>query len=139
METVTAGYSGTPLVKKMGLKAGMMAHVENAPEGYLKYVLDALPHGLILNHAGQEELDFIHYFSKRAAELERDFPRLMRSIKKNGMVWISWPKKASKISTDLDENRIWGLGLAVGLVDVKVCAIDEQWSGLKFVIPVKDR
>jgi hypothetical protein len=134
-----AGYSGTPLLKKLGIKEGMSVVVLNAPTGYFESVLGPLPEAVVLVDQLVSELDFIHYFCLRADDLERDFPKLMAAIKKTGMVWISWPKKASKMVTDVSENLIRDMGLAIGLVDVKVCAVDENWSGLKFVYRTKDR
>jgi hypothetical protein len=135
-----AGYSGTPLIKKLGIKEGMTLAILGTPKGYLEETLGPLPDGctlLVKTEPGR--LDFLHGFVTWKAELERDFPAWMISIQKNGMIWISWPKKAAKVPTDLDENVIREMGLGIGLVDVKVCAVDEKWSGLKFVYRVKDR
>jgi len=85
------------------------------------------------------ELDFIHAFFADAAKLEEGFPKLMKALKPTGMLWVSWPKKASKMPSDLDENIVREIGLAAGLVDVKVIAVDENWSGLKFVYRLRDR
>lgn len=132
----TAGYSGTPLHKKLGIKAGDKAWVSGAPNGY----------ELELQKAGEfhlapklADVDFAHVFTASRAELARDFPKLKSALKPAGMVWVSWPKKSSGVKTDLDENIVRDLGLKAGLVDVKVCAVDEVWSGLKFVFRLKDR
>jgi hypothetical protein len=133
-----AGYSGTPLIKKLGIKEGMKVAILHPPEGYVDQVLGPLPEGVIASD-GLQGLDFVHYFVSWHADLQRDFPALKAAIQKNGMIWISWPKKAAKLPTDLDENSIRDTGLEIGLVDVKVCAVDEKWSGLKFVFRIKDR
>jgi hypothetical protein len=136
MEPV-AGYSGTPLVSKLGIKAGMSVAFVHAPATYLETVLGPLPDGVTVgNWDGQGAFDCIQYFCSWRADLERDLPLLMASIQRNGMIWISWPKKAAKMPGDLDENLLREVGLPTGLVDVKVCAVDAQWSGLKFVIRV---
>jgi len=131
--TPSAGYSGTPLAKKLGLKAGLKVCFINEPSGYAKTL------GMTNTKWPAKELDFAQFFTKRAAELRKEFPVLVASIKPNGMIWISWPKKSSKVESDLDENVIRDIGLAAGIVDVKVCAVDETWSGLKFVKRLKDR
>ncbi len=130
---MSAGYSKRPLADKLGLKAGMRVAVINAPEGYP--ALDAVE----VVDLPAEKLDFIHFFTKSRAELDAQFPKLKAALAVAGTLWISWPKKAAKIETDLDENIIRETGLAMGLVDVKVAAIDAVWSGLKFVYRLKDR
>ena len=129
----TTGYSETPLPKKLGIKEGGHSAILNAPPGYAK--------SLGVNAASElkPDLDFIQFFTKSRAELEKQLPRLRKAIEPDGMIWISWPKKSSKIATDLTEDIIRDTALALKLVDVKVCAVDETWSGLKLVIPVKDR
>ena len=134
----TAGYSKTPLAKKLGIKEGFTLQIINEPEGYYALFKD-LPVDIHFTKDPKLKKDFIHYFTKSATELKRDFPSLKQSLVQNGMLWISWPKKASKVVTDVDENVIREVGLKNGLVDVKVCAVNEIWSGLKFVIRVKDR
>jgi hypothetical protein len=129
----TAGYSGTPLPKKLGIKDGANSAILNAPDGYAKSL------GVKAASELKCDLDFIQFFTKSRAELEKQLPRLRRSIKPHGMIWISWPKKSSKVETDLTEDIIRDTALALKLVDVKVCAVDETWSGLKLVIPVKER
>lgn len=137
MSAATAGYSGTPLWKKLGLKPGMRIDAIGAPVPYTD-LTGPLPEGAAMV-ADREGLDFIHYFTKEKAALERDFPLLRDRIHKAGMIWISWPKKASKVPTDITEDVIRGMGLAAGMVDVKVCAVDATWSALKFVFRLKDR
>jgi hypothetical protein len=134
----TAGYSGTPLEKKLGFKEGIKARIANQPDHYFD-LFEALPKTIEFSHEKKLKKDFIHYFARQAKELERDIMSLKNEIVANGIIWISWPKKSSKISTDITEDTIRNLALANGLVDVKVCAVDEIWSGLKLVIPVKDR
>ena len=133
-----AGYSKTPLWKKLGLKEGYRACVLNAPEDYFE-LIDGMPEGVVWLTRRARDLDFIHLFAKESAVIEKALPKLMHHIKKNGMIWISWYKKSAKIPTDLNEDIIRGLALSLGLVDVKVCAVDEKWSGLKIVIRKENR
>jgi len=135
---MTAGYSGTPLVKKLGIKPGFRTAILNPPDNYPK-TLGELPAKVLLLDPPQPPLDFIQFFTKERATLKAQFPHLKSLLAKTGMLWISWPKKSSKIPSDLDENIIRETGLQNGLVDVKVCAVDENWSGLKFVYRLKDR
>lgn len=135
---MTAGYSGTPLVRKLGIKPGFVILVLNAPDNYAE-TLGSLPDSVTQSDTLTGRLDFIQLFTKERAELEMYFPDLKSALASNGMLWISWPKKASKVPTDLDENIIREIGLANGLVDVKVAAMDAVWSGLKFVFRVEDR
>lgn len=132
-----AGYSGTPLHKKLGIKSGQKVWFSGAPSGYQE----------VFRHAGRvavatklgKDLDFLHFFTASRTTLDREMPRLRDSLKSDGMLWISWPKKSSEVPSDLDENIVREIGLKAGLVDVKVCAVDETWSGLKFVYRLKDR
>jgi hypothetical protein len=133
-----AGYSGTPLVKKLGIKPGFALHVIQSPTDYFNW-LHPLPEGVDIKTKLSGELDFIHLFVKDQKSFQQGFKKSRKHLKKDGMLWISWPKKSSGVITDLDENIIRDFGLKEGLVDVKVCAVDETWSGLKFVIRVKDR
>jgi hypothetical protein len=132
-----AGYSGTPLAKKLGIKEGFAIAVINAPEYYFDLFTD-LPQVNIVKDSKKKK-DLIHYFVKEQKQLIKDILKLKAGIEQNGAIWISWPKKASKVETDITEDTIRNLALQNGLVDVKVCAVDEVWSGLKLVIPVKDR
>jgi len=134
---VTAGYSGTPLPKKLGLKPGIRAAVLHAPKHYAK-LIGPVP-GVRLVSRMSPGMDFLHVFFTRGKDLAAEFPKLKKALDSAGMLWISWPKKSSKLETDLDENLVRAIGLSHGLVDVKVCAVDEDWSGLKFVYRVKDR
>ena len=133
-----AGYSSTPLAKKLGLKAGMTAVCLNAPAHY-NDLLAPVPHPITWHEQLLPGLDFIHFFTKSQQELGEQLPLLEAALAKDGLLWISWPKKAAKVATDLNGNIVRELGLATGLVDVKVAAVDEVWSGLKFVYRVKDR
>ena len=132
-----AGYSGTPLLKKLGIKAGMKVAIINPPEDLPKE-LSNIPKVKIAAKP-MKDMDFILYFTESKKEFEKNFPKFGAAFVSNGMLWIGWPKKSSKMPTDLNENIIRDFGLVNGLVDVKVCAIDEKWSGLKFVIRLKDR
>lgn len=133
-----SGYSGTPLAKKLGIKEGFTIKLVNEPEYYFK-LFDDLPAGLKKSADRKSKKDFIHYFTKSAAQLNTEIKQLRHEMEENGMLWISWPKKSAKLETDLNENIVRDTGLRNGLVDIKVCAVDETWSGLKFVIPLKDR
>ena len=134
----TAGYSGTPLAKKLGIRNGFRIRVVNHPPGYFDLFTD-LPLEIKILEEKKTRKNLIHYFTKQFKELQRDIVPLRNEIEDNGMIWISWPKKASKVPTDITEDLIRSLALSNGLVDIKVCAVDDTWSGLKLVIPVKDR
>lgn len=133
-----AGYSQRPLVEKLGIKSGFKILLFNAPKDY-DQILGKLPDGTVQAHLRKGPLDFIQFFTKEKSELDRNFPVLMKILDYKGMLWISWPKGSSKVNTDLTENVVREIGLKHGLVDVKVCAVDEIWSGLKFVYRLKDR
>ncbi|MDN5204170.1 DUF3052 family protein [Fulvivirgaceae bacterium BMA10] len=134
-----AGYSGTPLVKKLGIKEGFKIHPYNQPDHYFE-LLEDLPESIeIIERPEDEELDFVHLFVTDKDKLEDQLLSLKKKIKKNGMIWVSWPKGKSKIPTDVKDSIVRETGLSTGLVDIKVCAVDEDWSGLKFVYRVKDR
>lgn len=134
----TTGYSGTPLAKKLGIKENFRIHLINAPDYYLRLFTD-LPANLYFENDKDSEIDLIHFFTKSQNEYKLLLPQLKSRIKSNGSIWISWPKKSSKVPTDITEDIIRGFALQTGLVDIKVCAVDETWAGLKLVIPVKDR
>jgi len=133
----SAGYSGTPLHKKLGIKPGDHAWFCGAPSGYEEALQKT--GGFEVARKLSKDLDFLHFFTASRTTLNREAPRLRNSLKSDGMLWISWPKKSSGVATDLDENIVREIGLKAGLVDVKVCAVDETWSGLKFVYRLKDR
>ncbi len=134
----TAGYSGTPLAKKLGIKPGFRVELINAPDHYFKLFSD-LPPDIVLTHYPDELKDLIHVFVDHKATYFELLPVIKDQIVQNGTIWISWPKKSSKVPTDLNENIIRDYALETGLVDVKVCAVDEVWSGLKLVIRLADR
>lgn len=133
-----AGYSGTPLGKKLGFKPGFIVKLVNAPSHYLGLFSD-WPADIQLDDSDDITKDAIHYFVKDNSNLEATLVALRDEIKMNGMIWVSWPKKTSGVVSNVTENLIRELALKNGLVDIKVCAVDEIWSGLKLVIPVKDR
>jgi hypothetical protein len=130
------GYSGTPLVQKLGIKAGARLHFV-APPPQLPDLLGPLPDGAEMTTRGA--LDFALLFTTKLSELTRTFPKLRDRLEADGALWVSWPKKSSGVATDLNENVVREFGLTAGLVDVKVCAIDDTWSGLKFVRRLSDR
>jgi hypothetical protein len=133
-----AGYSGTPLIKKLGIKSGFEVAFLNAPKNFAKQL--ELPPGVkITSPSNNKDLDLIILFVTSHKTLSSVFALYSERIKPAGMLWVSWPKKTSGVQTDLNENVVRDIGLASGLVDVKVCAIDEVWSGLKFVFRLKDR
>lgn len=132
-----AGYSGTPLVKKLGIKPGFNIAFVNAPSGFAKE-LD-LPSNVTVNLRPGKPLDFAQLFVKSEKELKTKFSEYAKRLNASGMLWVSWPKKSSGVTTDLSEGIVRAIGLAAGLVDVKICAVDDVWSGLKFVFRLKDR
>jgi Protein of unknown function (DUF3052) len=136
------GYSGTPLPKKLGIKPGFRVQLVAAPmdvQAELREAVAACEMVPVAKSDDQGALDFAMVFTKSQAELKKEFRRLTKPLRPAGMLWVSWPKKSSGVPSDLDENRVREIGLAAGLVDVKVCAVTETWSGLKFVRRVKDR
>ena len=132
------GYSGTPLFKKLGIKANHKVYLQNPPDNYFA-LLGGLPENVIFLDALNDKADLIHIFAERAEEMENALLTLKDEIVKNGSIWVSWYKKAAKIPTNITEDVIRNTALAIGLVDVKVCAVDEKWSGLKLVIRVENR
>ena len=132
------GYSGTPLAKKLGIKSGFKAKLVNSPLYYIQLFTD-MPAEIYFENDERSEKDFIHFFTKQKDEFLTKLPILKTQIKPTGMIWVSWPKKDSKVITDVTEDVVRNYALEIGLVDIKVCAVDEIWSGLKLVIPVKDR
>ncbi len=134
----TLGYSGTPLPKKLGIKPGVQVRLVNIPPE-VQAELSAELAARQIGGNGKSAIDFAMLFTKSRKELTTEFKLIAKSLTPAGMLWVSWPKKSSGVTTDLDENAIRNIGLAEGLVDVKVCAVTEIWSGLKFVRRVKDR
>lgn len=132
------GYSGTPLPKKLGIKDGFRVHFVDAPQEIIEQLKPSLAN-CATPAEGKAALDFAMVFTKSRAILTKEFKRLTKLLAPAGMLWISWPKKSSGVQTDLDENAVREIGLIAGLVDVKVCAVTDVWSGLKFVRRVKDR
>ncbi|MCU7693900.1 hypothetical protein ACFSPU_01150 [Haoranjiania flava] len=135
---MAAGYSANPLYKKLGLKEGDIIKLINAPAKYKELIGDLYAKLYVANKA-TTDLNFIHFFTNSLKELEKQLPLLMQQIRKDGSIWVSWYKKSAAQTSELTENVIRDTALAMGLVDVKVCAIDEQWSGLKLVYRLKDR
>ena len=133
-----AGYSGTPLPQKLGIKANARVALVNAPPDFLT-TLGALPPEVTLVKQLRAPLDVIVFFTKSESELLRRFSELAAKLSPAGGLWVAWPKKASGVATDLNDGVVRQTGLEAGLVDNKVCAIDETWSGLRFVIRLKDR
>ena len=133
-----AGYSKTPLQQKLGIKEGHLIAILEAPRGY-KTTLDRLPDRVKWSTKISPNLDFVQVFVRSSEDLIGKLPLLKKHIKFSGMIWVSWPKKASGVPTDVTEDVVRSTALKSGLVDVKVCAVDHVWSGLKLVIPVKDR
>ena len=132
------GYSETPLPKKLGIKEQSRLAFVNAPKNFQTY-LGRLPAGAEVVKRLTKPLDLVLLFVTSERALARDFARLSDKLATNGMIWIAWPKKSSGVATDLSFERVQRIGLDAGLVDVKICAIDETWSGLKFVFRLKDR
>jgi hypothetical protein len=133
-----AGYSGKPLSTKLGIKPGCRIALVDAPP-VAKSLMEPLPTEVEFVDLAGGDIDIVLVFTTASEHLAGQFTAAIKHIKPTGMIWIAWPKKAAKANTDLDENKVRDIGLAAGVVDVKVCAIDEYWSGLKFVIRVKDR
>jgi hypothetical protein len=132
------GYSDTPLAKKLGIKSGFKIRLVNSPVYYMQLFTD-MPTEVYFEDDEKSEKDFIHFFTVNKDEFLTWLPIFKTQIKPNGMIWVSWPKKASKVITDVTEDIVRNYAIEIGLVDIKVCAVDETWSGLKLVIPVKDR
>ena len=133
-----AGYSGTPLAQKLGIKSGHRLALVSAPAGFERQ-LEGLPDAVTIARQARGTADVIVLFSERAADLAPRFASASRHLDPAGGLWVAWPKKASGRATDLTENTVREIGLATGLVDNKVCAVDEVWSGLRFVVRLVDR
>jgi hypothetical protein len=132
------GYSGTPLPKKLGIKDGFQVCLIDAPPDVIAELRPSLEKCGLAGNA-KAPIEFAMLFTKSATSLKKEFPRTAKRLAPAGMLWISWPKKSSGVPTDLTENIVRDIGLAAGLVDVKVCAVTDVWSGLKFVRRLKDR
>jgi hypothetical protein len=133
-----SGYSGTPTAKKLGIKAGVTVIVVNTPGDYAR-LLGGVPEGVGLRSSLRGKADIVHLFVTSEADLVKRIDAMRRAIEPDGAIWVSWPKRASRVPTDLTEDVIRRVALGNRLVDVKVCAIDDTWSGLKLVIPVAHR
>jgi hypothetical protein len=133
-----AGYSGRPLAEKLGIKPGTRIAILNAPRGYRR-TLGPLPAGVKVVTSARGVFPFIHFFAVRRAVLASKLPLLLDRLTPDGSVWVSWPKQASGVATDITEDVIRAVALPTGLVDVKVAAIDDVWSGLKLVRRLKNR
>lgn len=132
------GYSGTPLFKKLGLKSGQTVYLYNPPQNYIN-LLAEMPEDINFVKCVRKKIDYIQIFAKTRSELSKILVRYRHKINDDGMIWVSWYKKASKIPTDITEDTIREIAFELGLVDIKVCAIDEKWSGLKLVIRKEHR
>jgi hypothetical protein len=132
-EMPLAGYSGTPLSKKLGIKPGSKVCLVDAPAG-LRKLLAPLPEGVEFVPYLSKTTDLVHVFSTRETHLKKTLPGIRRRMRADAVLWVSWPKKTAHIATDLTEDAVRELALPLGLVDVKVCAIDDVWSGLKLVV-----
>src|SRR5690348_11023127 len=129
----SAGYSGTPLAKKLGFKPGLAVLLVNAPPSY-RELLDPLPDAVRFTERLTATTDLVHVFVTRRSDLERSLATFRKKLSPQGVVWVSWPKKAAKVATDVTEHTVRELALPLGFVDIKVCAIDATWSGLKLVV-----
>ena len=125
-------------MEKLGIKSGWLVSIVNAPSGY-DDPLGPLPEGVTRSATADGPMDFIQFFTKERQSLDREFSRLKNALSETGMLWVSWPKRSSRVPTDLDEKGVREIGLANGLVDVKVAAVDETWSGLNFLYRLRDR
>lgn len=130
---LNAGYSGTPLAKKLGIKSGTHLHTLQAPAEYGAWVAP-LPDGVVFGAEADHSVDIVHLFCLRRADLERELVRLRSALRPDAAIWVSWPKKTSKVPTDITEDTIREVALPMGLVDIKVCAVTDIWSGLKLVV-----
>lgn len=127
-----AGYSGKKLIDKLGIRPGQLVYFKNAPESYFKE-LGKLPKSIFVAKKLNRPVDFMHCFYSDQAKLLDDVEKFKQYLELNGCLWVSWPKKASKVKTDITEQDLRDILLPINLVDIKVCAVDEVWSGLKFV------
>jgi hypothetical protein len=135
---MTAGYSGTPLVKKLGIKENHLVVAVNAPEDY-RDLLGPLADGVVITGVPKSAADVVHIFTNSRDELARGLAKYIKLIKQDGAIWVSWYKKAAKLPTEITEDTVREFAFPLGLVDIKVCAVDEKWSGLKLVIRRENR
>ncbi|MDH3747704.1 MAG: DUF3052 domain-containing protein [Gammaproteobacteria bacterium] len=132
------GYSGTPLAKKLGIKEGHRIRISGAPANYLNLV-SPLPKDVMISGRISQRIDIWHFFTTSYSELASKLPAMMATIQPTGAIWVSWPKKSSGVRSSVTEDSIRTIALPLGLVDIKVCAVDETWSGLKLVIRKEHR
>lgn len=130
---MATGYSGTPLAKKLGIVAGTKIHAVGAPKGY-RALLEPLPASVRFVATPNKSTGLVHLFTAKKSELTRTLPGYRKKLDPDAVVWVSWPKKASKVPTDITEDIVREVALPLGFVDVKVCAVDDVWSGLKLVV-----
>src|SRR5262245_9780686 len=133
-----AGYSGTPLAKKLGIKSNASIHLIGAPANY-RALVSPLPADVRFTRRLDDKTDIVHVFATRKLELASLLKGLRKGIRNDAAIWVSWPKKSAKVQTDITEDSIREIALPIGLVDIKVCAVDEIWSGLKLVIRKEHR
>jgi hypothetical protein len=133
-----SGYSGTPLPQKLGIKPGLIVVAINAPTNYRR-LLGTIPEGVTFSDRLKPDSSFVHVFIKKRNELEKGLPMLREKVAGTGTVWVSWPKKSSGVLTDVTEGVVRAISLPLGFVDVKVCSVDEIWSGLKLVVRREQR
>jgi hypothetical protein len=138
LRMVDIGYSGTPLAKKLGLKAPLKLLTINAPKEYKSWLGD-LPEGVTLVTNAKKPIQAVHVFTTESVFLDAILSKLRNELKQDGFIWVSWPKKSSKVPTDITDNIIREIALPLGFVDIKVCAVSEVWSGLKLVIRRSER
>jgi hypothetical protein len=130
---MSTGYSGTPLAQKLGINPGGVVCLSRAPRGFAR-LLEPLPEGVRFVRKVSADADIAHVFTKSKAELAKELAALRSTLRSDAAIWVSWPKKAAKVPTDITEDTIRALALPLGFVDIKVCAVDETWSGLKLVL-----
>jgi hypothetical protein len=135
---MTVGYSGTPLAKKLGINAGFTVYTIDAPDNYSD-LLDPLPPDVKIIEKEAAIVDLIHLFTNSSVELQSNLSRCRHMIRQDGSIWVSWYKKAAKLPTEITEDAIREAAFPLGLVDIKVCAVDDKWSGLKLVIRKENR
>ncbi len=128
-----AGYSGTPLARKLGIKEGSIVLAIDAPDEYVS-MLEPLPSGVSFETIANHDVDLAHLYVKRKSDLQQQLEHLRRNLRVDAVIWVSWPKRSSKVSTDITEDTIREVALPMGFVDIKVCAVNEIWSGLKIVV-----
>jgi DUF3052 family protein len=133
-----AGYSGTPLAKKLGIKEGSAICTRGAPADYAALVAP-LPDGVRMSPKVSARTDLVHIFSKQRTKLSTELAAARKALRDDAMIWVSWPKKSSGVATDITEDTVRELAFPLGLVDVKVCAVDDTWSGLKLVVRISNR